>query len=781
LVTCLGLDRAATWTRVRRGECGFRPLTVIESAIPPHRTGGQAPEPPELPAAAREVAYLRRAIDESLRQAGLIETLPCAPDRCGFVFGTTLHGMRHAGRFLRSGRFEELARFLAGSTLSRAVQGLAGEGLCMTLCSACSSGLASIAAAVSLLQTGVLDLVVAGGYDTLSEYAFGGFDSMRLVTDGPLRPFARSRDGMKLGEGYAAVVLERASDASARGAEPLAELLGFGETCDAHHLSKPHPQGAGAAAAITHALRQAGLTPPDIDLISAHATATVDNDAAEFAALSAVFGDALPNVPVVAFKSHLGHTLGAAGAVELVLAITALREQLIPPCANSTPEDVAFAGLRLATGDARRAPLHRAITLSLGFGGSNTCAVVGRPEGTAPGAPAPAVSPGDVVITGIGVVLPGITGVEAWARAVATPPSRSLDGDAGPVSTDELDALLSARRARRLSEYVKLTLAAATLAFQDAGIDDPAAFAANAHAVLGTTHGSTAFTEKYYRQIIDEGIAAANPMLFAEGVPNAGAAHLGTTFGVRGLCQTAIGTRTAGLEALLLAVTKLRSGTWQQVIVGAADEYGALVSDTYRDLGLHRAATRPLRRRRGRGFFTGAGAVTLIVETGDAVARRGARALGVVEKVAGARFDTPGGAVSAVHRVWWTLGCPEHVLLSANDTWIDDVERRALCRGGLPPSHRVSTIYGHLAECFAAGPLAGLAAVLATGTLPAWRLGAVRGPHVAAGDECVHRFAVLATDYAGSVVGLLIRRASHGERGEDHEVSAPRRLDSGDR
>src|SRR5204863_3172922 len=128
------------------------------------------------------------------------------------------------------------------------------------------------------------------------------------------------------------LVLERGGDAAQRGASPLAQILGFGESADAHHLTQPHPQGEGAAAAISAALRSANLGPDAIDLIAAHATGTPDNDAGEYAALHKVFGDQLARVPVVGLKSHVGHTLGGAGAVELVLSVMALRDRIVPAC-----------------------------------------------------------------------------------------------------------------------------------------------------------------------------------------------------------------------------------------------------------------------------------------------------------------------------------------------------------------------------------------------------------------------------------------------------------------
>ena len=309
---------------------------------------------------------------------------------------------------------------------------------------------------------------------------------------------------MKLAEGYGIVVLERSDDAASRGARPLAKILGYGESADAHHLTQPHPQGEGAARAMNAALVSAGLKSGDIDLIAAHATGTPDNDAGEYAALSHVFGEDLPRVPVVAFKSHLGHTLGAAGAVELILSALCLRDQIVPACVNIRVDEIDFPGLHVAMGISKPAKLRATLNTSLGFGGANTCMILGPVqeleaasaaadvssdslspvrggEGWGEGrnfelrpiphlstfGPSPQPSPlrtgerepehspqsnvkgmRDVYITGIGVVLPNRVGNEAFVRAFNSPELRRVVADSGPIPETEYAPLLNARRIR---------------------------------------------------------------------------------------------------------------------------------------------------------------------------------------------------------------------------------------------------------------------------------------------------------------------------------------------
>ncbi len=626
LVTGLGLSREQTWQAILHGGCALRPLTVIESPLPPGADGGEAlPLPDDFaPSLPREARYLKWAISAALRDAGAFPTLPYAPHRCAVVLGTTLHGMRAAGRFLRSGNYDLLRDFLGGESLRRAVEGLGFGGLTLNLCSACSSSLAAIAMGAMLLESNQADLVIAGGYDAIGEYVYGGFNSLRLVAPGPLKPFARDRAGMKLAEGFGIVVLERGQDALHRHATPLAIILGAAESSDAHHLTQPHPQGDGAARAMTQAIAAAGLTSTDIDFIAAHATGTRDNDAGEFAAFSRVFGERLPRVPVIAFKSHLGHTLGGAGAVELILSAMALREQTIPACANVKAEDVEFPGLQLSTGESRLAPLRASLNTSLGFGGANACMILGRspktpatspspgnpgegggegPRGNIPPDPHPSPLPEyrergqelrnsptfhqerEVFITGIGIILPGLVGSSAFLAHLNSGAAPAWRHDSGSVPEPQLEGLLNARRVRRMSDYVKLTLAAATLAIRDAGIDDPAAFCGDCSATVGTMHGSSGFCVEYYRQIVKEGLIGANPTLFAEGVPNAGVAQLSLMLSIQGPCLAVIGSRTAGLDALALAAARIRAGQCERAIAGGGEEYNEVVVEAHRRCG----------------------------------------------------------------------------------------------------------------------------------------------------------------------------------------------------
>ncbi len=227
--------------------------------------------------------------------------------------------------------------------------------------------------------------MIAGGVEAaIHEATLGGFASMKALSTrnedpgAASRPFDRGRDGFVMGEGGGVLILEALEHAEARGAVPLAELIGYGATADASHITLPAPGGIGAARAARRALEKAGLVPGDVDHVNAHATSTPEGDKAELQAIRTVFGDHAPRVSVTANKSMLGHTLGAAGAIEAIATIMALREGCVPPTINLVDPDEHALGLDLTPLVATRRPMRVAVSNSFGFGGQNTALVFRR-------------------------------------------------------------------------------------------------------------------------------------------------------------------------------------------------------------------------------------------------------------------------------------------------------------------------------------------------------------------------------------------------------------------
>jgi 3-oxoacyl-[acyl-carrier-protein] synthase II len=214
--------------------------------------------------------------------------------------------------------------------------------------------------------------VLCGGYDVISEMVFVGFDTLQASTPERIRPFDKARSGLVLGEGAAILALEEMESAIARGAPILAEITGYGISTDNHHLTQPNPSGIGPRQAMERALADAGRTPGEVDYINAHGTATAFNDATEGLAIAQLFGD---RVPVSSTKSMMGHSLGAAGAIEAVFSVLALRGQFLPPNINYAEPDPAWA-LNVVANQAQEAQVRCVVSNSFGFGGTNASIVL---------------------------------------------------------------------------------------------------------------------------------------------------------------------------------------------------------------------------------------------------------------------------------------------------------------------------------------------------------------------------------------------------------------------
>jgi 3-oxoacyl-[acyl-carrier-protein] synthase II len=250
----------------------------------------------------------------------------------------------------------------------------------LTFSTACSSSALAVAAAAEAIARGRARVAVVVGTDQLCRVTYAGFDALQALDPEPCRPFDRDRRGLSLGEGAAALVLEDAAHARARGARVRAVVLGHATTTDAHHVTAPHPEGAGALRALGAALAHAGVLPEAVDYVNAHGSGTRQNDEVEVAVLRAVFGARLARLPVSSSKSQVGHCLGAAGAIEAAICVLALEQGLLPPTVNLREPEPAWADLDLVPAAGRRRPLGVAVSSSYGFGGHNVTLVLGRHE-----------------------------------------------------------------------------------------------------------------------------------------------------------------------------------------------------------------------------------------------------------------------------------------------------------------------------------------------------------------------------------------------------------------
>ena len=402
MVTALGNDVPSTWEGLLAGRSGIR---TIESFDPSRLTVRIAAEVQDLDSSHvldrkdqrrtdRYIQFGLVAAREAMDQAGLPARLEGdLAERTGAILGTGLGGVGtlNDGFSINALRGpDRISPFLIPMGIPNVGAGQIAISYGMTgpnfaTVSACATGGHAIGEASETIRRDDADIMLAGGSEAcIFEVLIGGFAAMRALStrnDDPAaasRPFDKGRDGFVCGEGAGVLVLEELDHAQARGATPLAELVGYGATADASHITLPAPGGIGAVRAARRALVKAGLTPDDVQHVNAHATSTPEGDKAELQAIKTIFGDRAGSLNVTANKSMIGHTLGAAGAIEAITTVLAIREGRVPPTVNLTDPDPEADGLDLTPNSAKACDIRVALSNSFGFGGQNTALVFSR-------------------------------------------------------------------------------------------------------------------------------------------------------------------------------------------------------------------------------------------------------------------------------------------------------------------------------------------------------------------------------------------------------------------
>ena len=402
-VTPLGTGHELNWKRMVAGESGIGPITRFDASTFDVRIAGEVSPLPDVPedATTEELGIHSRFALVAAHEAwadGKFADADVDPDRIGVFVGSgkgILHiqrlveGMKaalptrdfdypkflkRAAETLSGPRRCEERYHQAGSHVARAVGARGPNWVCIT---ACAAGNHALGEAWWSIRRGDADVAVAGGsHSQIDSMSLSGYSTLGALSernDEPekaSRPFDRKRDGFVLGEGSGMLVLEELEHAQKRGARIYAELVGYGNTADAYRVTDPHPEGTGAEGAMRHALRSAGLEPKDIDYINAHGTSTHQNDFGESQAIVRIFGPLGEAPPVSSIKSMIGHLIAAAGAVEAIACVHALREGKLPPTINYENPDPGCA-LDFVPNEARDADIQYAMNNSFGFGGQN--------------------------------------------------------------------------------------------------------------------------------------------------------------------------------------------------------------------------------------------------------------------------------------------------------------------------------------------------------------------------------------------------------------------------
>lgn len=386
-------DRSEFYRSLRQGHCGIGQVSVFDTADFRTHLGGEVKDfrPGEL--LPRSFSRKRMSRCDAMAMVATLEALHDArlypvPETLrrgiGVVIGGGAGGMLECEdvyrRYLQGGAppaYSAFSSFGCASSADHIATSLRLMGPKTTFMTACSSGATAVGYARDLIRDGLAEVVICGGAEPLCRITYSAFNALQAVDPEPCKPFARNRQGLNLGEGAGIIVLEELQHALKRGATIYGEMLGYGVSCDANHMTSPDPRGGGAVLAMQRALADGRVVPEEVDYVNAHGTATPTNDPIETQAIKTLFGAYAMRLPVSSTKAMTGHTLGAAGAIEAVVSLLALHHRFIPPTINHR-EPAPDCDLDYVSEGARDADLRVVLSNSFAFGGNNTALLFGR-------------------------------------------------------------------------------------------------------------------------------------------------------------------------------------------------------------------------------------------------------------------------------------------------------------------------------------------------------------------------------------------------------------------
>ena len=383
-----------SWKGIREGKVGIGEITAFDSsAFSVHLAGEVKEFHPETVFEKRELKHMARvtqfamiAAEEAMLDSGISGSLP--PEEMGVIVSSGIGGLKTIEEEHTKGEqkgFERVSPFFIPMSISNMAAGEIAirhhlKGLCICPVTACAGGSNAIGDAFHRIRDGYETAMLCGGTEAaISELGIGGFATMKALSQASevsraSIPFDKERSGFVMGEGAGILILEEREHALKRGAKVYAEIVGYGANCDAYHITSPAPGGEGAAACMELALKDAGVTAAEIDYINAHGTSTHLNDLGETAAVKHVFKERAYSVPISSTKSMTGHLLGAAGAVEAIFSVLALRDGFVPGTMNYQVKDEEL-DLDYVPNKGREKELRYTMSNSLGFGGHNACLV----------------------------------------------------------------------------------------------------------------------------------------------------------------------------------------------------------------------------------------------------------------------------------------------------------------------------------------------------------------------------------------------------------------------
>ena len=640
-ITPHGTTADALWQHVRSGDVAIRPVEHLAMEGYMTKIGGEVKEkaPPEHeyehPDDYSEpiIDFALKASEEALAQCGVHASGKIPPERWGVVVGTCNAGLLSAEKWYREkneGKDSD-PRLLLLSTPQALAESIAGvfgaKGPVLSVNTACAASANAIGYASELIRDGQADAVLTGGAEALSGILYSGFNCLESLSPDPAAPYSRDRHGLSLGEGSGMMVLLSEEAAREHGAPIIAEIPGYSLSADGYHPTAPHPEGQGAGRAIKGALRAAGVDPNDVAYVNSHGTGTAKNDPAETAATKVGLGQHAYETAVSSTKSMIGHLLGAAGAVENVVTVKAVEDQVAPPTANYREPDPE-CDLDYVPNQPRELSIPVAVSNNFAFGGANASVVWAKANGRSEAPPLPNLD--RVVVTGVATLTSAGTDPQEVLSAFKEQKQVTRAANGTWVGRPDFDPaeFMSPKERRRVDRLGVWSIIAARQALKDAALEVTEENRGRVGAIIGTGVGPMESMEAFSRPVFDEGPAAANPAVFPNTVWNAAGGQVAMQVGVVGVTSTVTAGHAAGAQSLSYAYDLLRTDHADAVVALATDTMTDAVIQGYQDLGVLTKSEPG--SADAHGFALAEGSVGLVLERLSHAQARGATPLAEV-------------------------------------------------------------------------------------------------------------------------------------------------------
>ncbi|MCQ2542877.1 MAG: beta-ketoacyl-[acyl-carrier-protein] synthase family protein [Lachnospiraceae bacterium] len=646
MVNAIGKNVEECWNNALNAKEGIAKVKSVDSENCYAHLGAEvADENLEKNDKVDRVAVLcMQASKEAMEDAGLTITDEDAK-RFGVIMGSCVGGVVSIENYIENGeKTEDINKMSIGQIANNVANMVNAKGVITNIGNACAASTMSVAYACELIRAGVGDVFIAGGADAFASVPFAGFTALHALSENPCSPFNHS-NGITLGEGAGAIIVESYEHAMKRNAKIYCDVLSAGISSDAHHITAPRPDGIGQMYAIRKAIEKSGIKATDVDYVNAHGTGTAKNDEAEFLSLHEIF-DANDDISVSSTKAMVGHCLGAAGAIEAVYAIKALTDDKVPPTIGYSDEDKEAlkekAGkIDFRPNDMREKKMDYVMSNSFAFGGSNASIIFGKAAGNVN----ETENDEAVYVTGFGIVTPVGNGVENYIETVKNAKNVeevSLMSALGKEDYDKFDIKLAFYR--KLDKLSTMQVVSGLEAIKSSGFEFTDENAEDFGMIIGTGDGPLTTVYEFQEHITKEGNQNGSAFNFPNTVYNAAGGYLSIKTGMRGYNVTITNGNQSGLASICYAANEIKQNRAKVMLASGTDENSAVMNKLYTQLGQVAGAANDIYEGQ-EGVVLSDGSVTMTLENASFAKSHGAK---IYAEVAGSAMTHEGVEIGTI-------------------------------------------------------------------------------------------------------------------------------------